>query len=136
MKRILFDSDVIIDVMMQRQPFVFHSASALSTATNPDIEAYVAAHAVTNIFYIVRRQLGIAKTLEILDRLLQNLNVATVNHGIIRSALESTMTDFEDAVTSEAARVTGVELIVTRNINDYASSPVPAVLPEIFLTML
>jgi len=136
LKRILFDSDVIIDVMIQRQPFVLNSASALNTATNPDIEAYLAAHAVTNIFYILRQQLGIAKTLEILERLLQILKVATVNDSIIRSALKSTLTDFEDAVTSEAARVAGVELIITRNMNDYVTSPVPAVLPETFLTML
>ena len=136
MKRILFDSDVIIDVMIQRQPFVSNSTLALDTATNPDIEAYLAAHAVTNIFYILRPKRGIPKTLEILDRLLQILNVAVVNDSIIRSALKSTMTDFEDAVTSEAAQVAGVELIVTRNIKDYASSPVPAVVPETFLTML
>jgi hypothetical protein len=51
----LFDSDVLLDVLAQRQPFVFTSAQALNTVTQPQVQGYVAGHAVTNIFYILRR---------------------------------------------------------------------------------
>jgi hypothetical protein len=88
---------------------------------------------MTNIFYILRRQLGSETTRELLARLLEYLQVANVTDEVIRAALQSSMADFEDAVTSEAANASGVELIVTRNTPDFAASPVPAVSPEEFL---
>jgi predicted nucleic-acid-binding protein len=129
----LFDSDVLLDVLAQRQPFVIPSAQALNTVTQPHVQGYVAGHAVTNIFYILRRQVGNETARDLLSRLLQHLQVANVTDEVIRTALQSSMTDFEDAVTSEAAKVAGVEVIVTRNISDFVASPVSAVSPEVFL---
>ncbi|MGH7999734.1 MAG: PIN domain-containing protein [Brasilonema sp.] len=58
MKRVLFDSDVLLDVLAQRQPFVIASARALNTVTQEQVQGYVSGHAVTNIFYILRCQIG------------------------------------------------------------------------------
>lgn len=132
----MFDSDVLLDVLAQRQPFVVTSAQALNTVTQPQVQGYVSGHAVTNIFYILRRQVGGETARELLSRLLQHLQIANVTDEVIRAALQSSMADFEDAVTSEAANATGVEIIVTRNIPDFATSAIPAVLPEEFLAML
>jgi predicted nucleic-acid-binding protein len=135
LRRVLFDSDVLLDVLAQRQPFGIASAQALNTATQPQVQGYVAGHAVTNIFYILRRQVGSETARELLSRLLQHLQVANVTDEVIRAALQSSMTDFEDAVTSEAANAAGVEVIVTRNTPDFAASVILAVLPEEFLAM-
>jgi predicted nucleic-acid-binding protein len=131
----LFDSDVLLDVLAQRQSFVVASAQALNTATQPQVQGYVAGHAVTNIFYILRRQVGSETARELLSRLLQHLQIADVTDEVIRAALRSAMTDFEDAVTSEAAKAAGVEVIVTRNTPDFAASVIPAVPPTEFLAM-
>ncbi len=135
MKRVLFDSDVLLDVLAQRQPFVIASAQALNTVTQKQVQGYVSAHAVTNIFYILRRQVGSIGARELISRLLQRIQVASVTNEVIQAALQSPITDFEDAVTSEAANAAGVEVIVTRNTSDFIASPVPAVLPEEFLVM-
>jgi predicted nucleic acid-binding protein len=135
LKRVLFDSDVLIDVLAQRQPFVAASAQALNMATQSQVQGYVSGHAMTNIFYILRRQIGSETARELLSRLLQHLQVASVTDEVIRAALQSSMKDFEDAVTSEVASVARVEVIVTRNISDFVASSIPAVLPEEFLVM-
>jgi len=135
LRRVLFDSDVLLDVLAQRQPFVVASAQALNTATQPQVQGYVAGHAVTNIFYILRRQVGRETARELLSRLLQHLQIADVTDEVIRSALQSAMTDFEDAVTAEAASAMGLEIIVTRNTPDFTASPIPAMLPAEFLLM-
>ena len=57
MRRVLFDSDVLLDVLAQRQPFVVASAQALNRVTQPQVQGYVSGHAVTNIF-ILRRQVS------------------------------------------------------------------------------
>jgi predicted nucleic-acid-binding protein len=136
LSRVLFDSDVLLDVLAQRQPFVVASAQALNMVTQPQVQGYVSGHAVTNIFYILRRQVGSEAARELLSRLLQHLQVANVTDEVIRAALQSSMTDFEDAVTSEAANAAGLEVIVTRNTPDFVASVIPAVLPEEFLAML
>jgi predicted nucleic-acid-binding protein len=132
----LFDSDVLLDVLAQRQPFVTASAQALDKATQPQVQGYVSGHAVTNIFYILRRQVGNEVARELLSRLLQHLQVASVTDEVIRDALQSAITDFEDAVVSESANVAGVEVSITRNTSDFTASSIPAILPEEFLAML
>ncbi len=138
MKRVLFDSDVLLDVLAERQQFIVASAQALNTVTKPQlpVQGYVSGHAVTNIFYILRRQIGNTAARELLSRLLQRIQVASVTNEVIQAALQSAITDFEDAVTSEAANAADVEIIVTRNISDFGASSVPAMLPEDFLKML
>ncbi|MGB7440622.1 MAG: PIN domain-containing protein [Coleofasciculaceae cyanobacterium] len=132
----LFDSDVLLDVLAQRQPFVAASARALNTVTQEQVQGYVSGHAITNIFYILRRQIGSEAARELLARLLQHLQVASVTDEVIRQALQSSVTDFEDAVTSAAANAAGLEVIVTRNTSDFSAASVPAMLPEEFLATL
>ncbi|MEL6777883.1 MAG: PIN domain-containing protein [Cyanobacteria bacterium J06597_16] len=135
MKRVLFDSDVLLDVLAQRQPFVLSSARALNTATQPQVQGYVSGHAVTNIFYILRRQVGAETARELLAKLLQHLRVASVTEDVIKAVLRSDIRDFEDAVASEAASAVKAEIIVTRNKSDFAASVVPALLPDEFLAI-
>nr|WP_267871723.1 PIN domain-containing protein [Nostoc sp. CHAB 5715] len=136
MKRVLFDSDVLLDILAQRQPFVAASARALNTVMQNQVQGYVSGHAVTNIFYILRRQVGNEVARELLAKLLQHLQVASVTDEVIRQALNSPIKDFEDAVTSAAALTAGLEIIMTRNTPDFVASLVPAMLPDEFLTML
>ncbi len=136
MKRVLFDSDVLLDILAQRQPFIIASARALNTVMMGLVQGYVSGHAVTNIFYILRRQVGSEVARQLLARLLQHIQVASVTDEVIRQALNSPITDFEDAVTSAAAIAVGLEIIVTRNTGDFVASLVPAMMPEEFLTML
>ncbi|MEH2444547.1 MAG: PIN domain-containing protein [Nostoc sp.] len=131
----LFDSDVLLDILAQRQPFIVASARALNTVMQNQVQGYVSGHAVTNIFYILRRQVGNEVARELLAKL-QQLQVASVTDEVTRQALNSPITDFEDAVTSAAALTAGLEIIVTRNTPEFVASLVPAMLPDEFLTRL
>lgn len=122
--------------MTNRQPFIVTSAQALNTVATSQVEGYISGHAVTNIYYILKRQIGISATLDILTKLLEKLKVASVNDAVIRAALLTQMTDFEDAVTSEVAFSINLDFIVTRNIKDYLNSPIPAILPERLLELI
>ncbi|NJN61975.1 MAG: PIN domain-containing protein [Coleofasciculaceae cyanobacterium RL_1_1] len=130
----LFDSDVVIDVLTRRQPFFLDSAKALDQAAhNPDMKLYIAAHAVTNIFYIVRRSLGTTETLQSIKHLLQKIEVAAVNDAIIRNALATDPKDFEDAVAIKTAESINAELIITRNLPDYRASSITVLTPTMFI---
>ncbi|WP_027400643.1 PIN domain-containing protein [Aphanizomenon flos-aquae] len=136
MKQVLFDSDVLLDILAQRQPFVVASAQALNTVMKKQVQGFVSGHAVTNIFYILRRQIGSEAARKLIENLLQHIQIASVTNQVIHQALQSPIKDFEDAVTSAAAMSAGLEIIVTRNQADFVASLVPAMLPEEFFKML
>lgn len=136
MKQVLFDSDVLLDILAQRQPFVIASAQALNTVMKKQVQGFVSGHAVTNIFYILRRQIGSEAARKLIENLLQHIQIASVTNQVIYQALQSPIKDFEDAVTSAAAMSAGLEIIVTRNKTDFVASLVPAMLPEELLKML
>lgn len=136
MRRVLFDSDVILDVLLQRQPHFAASALALDTVAQRKVDGYLAGHAVTNLFYLLRRPLGRQKSREALTVLMTKLQVAAITDSVIRAALASPFSDFEDAVTHSAAEVAEVEIIVTRNIKDFREALILVMLPEVFLATL
>ena len=136
MKQVLFDSDILLDILAQRQPFVVASAQALNTVMKKQVQGFVSGHAITNIFYILRRQIGSEAARKLIENLLQHIQIASVTNQVIHQALQSPIKDFEDAVTSAAAMSAGLEIIVTRNQADFVASLVPAMLPEEFLKML
>jgi predicted nucleic-acid-binding protein len=136
LKRVLFDSDVLLDILAERQPFIIASAQALNTVITKQVQGFVSGHGVTNIFYILRRQIGSEAARKLIETLLQHIQIASVTDEVIHQALHSPIKDFEDAVTSAAAMAASLEIIVTRNTSDFVASSVPAVLPEEFLKML
>ncbi|KAB0242536.1 PIN domain-containing protein [Microcystis ichthyoblabe FBCC-A1114] len=136
MKRVLFDSDVLLDVLCKREPHFQASVQALNTVKTGKTQGYISGHAVTNIYYILSKQNGRESSRKLVISLLENLQVARVTDAIIRQALTSQMKDFEDAVTSAVAESEKLEIIITRNLRDFAASPVPAMVPADFLSIL
>jgi predicted nucleic acid-binding protein len=132
MKRVLYDTNVLLDVTLKREPFLAASATALDAVGQGQVEGYVAGHAVTTLFYLLHRQLGSTKSRGVLTDLLSKMRVAAVTDAGIRQALGAPFRDFEDAVTHAAAQEAKVEVIVTRNVSDFAKGAIPAVLPEVF----
>ena len=132
MKRVLYDINVLLDVLLKREPFLADSASALDAVGQGQVEGYVAGHAVTTLFYLLQRELGMAKSRQVLAGLLTKMRVAPVTDAGIRQALNNSFKDFEDGVTYAAAQEAEVSVIVTRNVNDFTKGIIPAVLPEVF----
>ncbi|MDB9484215.1 PIN domain-containing protein, partial [Dolichospermum circinale CS-537/05] len=82
MKKVLFDSDVLLDILAQRQPFVVFSTQALNTVITKQVQGFVSGHAITNIFYILRRQIGSDAAKKLIETLLQNLQIASVTDTV------------------------------------------------------
>ncbi len=131
--RVLFDSDVLLDVLLAREPHVAASAQAVDTVPRGTVEGYVAGHAVTNVYYVLRRQVGDRQSRALLANLLVQLTLAPVTDRAIRAALASPFTEFEDAVSHAVAVETGVDVSVTRNTSDFAQSVIPALAPGVYV---
>ena len=136
MKRILFDTNVVLDVLLDRQPYVEASAAAWAAVETGVSEGMLAAHAVTTIHYLVRKEMGNIKARRIISAILRVFGVATVDSAVVQEALQLPFSDFEDAVTAAAARLAGCECIVTRDPKGFRGSPVRSLTPEAVLPLL
>ncbi len=134
--RVLIDTNVILDILLDRPPHVQASA-ALWTALEKGISrGMLAAHAVTTIHYLIRKQAGNTKATRAIASILSVFDVAAVDGAVIQEAFQLTFSDFEDAVTAAAARLAGCESIVTRDPKGFRGSKVRALTPEAVIPLL
>lgn len=128
--KILIDTNVILDVLCNRQDFVADSLKVFQYCEANQITGYISALSVPNIVYIMRKELDKEKIREILTTLTSIFTVVDLRETDLMKAAESDFADYEDAVQSVCAARAKVNFIVTRNVKDFKNSPVPAVKPS------
>ena len=133
---LLFDTDVILDLLLDREPFAEAASQIFSRVEEGSITGYVCATTVTTIHYLATKVSGTSKAKKSIQELLSILEVAPVNRAVLEGALGGAYDDFEDGVVSEAASHVGAKAIITRNVRHYRNSAVPAYLPTEILKML
>ena len=126
---LLLDSDILNDAALVREPFVASSTALLVQLEQGRERACMAWHTVSNVYYIVARERGAAFARQSIAQFLEFVEVVRTDTADVRYALDLPMADFEDALQAAAARACGARSIVTRNVRDFARSPVPAVTP-------
>ena len=130
MKRVLVDTNVALDVLLERQPHFAASAAVWDAIEGRLAEGYVAAHGVTTIHYLARKHLGARGAQQVITSLLQVFRVAPVDGSVLQDALRHRGNDFEDAVSASAARFAACDAIVTRDPKGHRASAIPAFAPE------
>ena len=132
---VLFDLNVLLDVLQRREPFYAASACALACAEAGSVEGWVAAHGITTLFYLLARYQSAEQARVVIGELLRFLSVAAVDQAVIGQALTLPYSDFEDAVQMAAAAQAGAQYLVTRNVHDYGAGPLPALQPAELLAL-
>ncbi|QPH41365.1 type II toxin-antitoxin system VapC family toxin [Pedobacter endophyticus] len=110
--KVLFDTNIIIDAILEREPFFNDSMDSLNKSDGSIHQGFILASSITDIYYICKKRLGHDKTIEIIKELVDSINVLNVNGDAIVLALHSNFADFEDAVQSASAGLNQVDLIV------------------------
>lgn len=128
--KILIDTNVILDVLCNRQPFVTESAKIFKYCETKKITGYISALSIPNIVYILRKELTPETTQEIINRLTLIFNIADLKIDDIIEAGKLQMPDFEDALQSVCASRIKADYIITRNITDFQGSKTPAIKPS------
>jgi len=134
--KILFDTNIVLDVLLKRQPHVLASAQLFIAIENRRLTGFLAATTVTTIHYLAAKVAGRQHAQQHLTRLLTLFTVAPVTQQVITEAMLLPFGDFEDAVLHECARHAGVDGIVTRNSTDFTHAILPVYAPEEMLRVL
>lgn len=131
--KVLLDTDVIIDVALDRLPHAEFSANIIDLAESFKIKAYLAWHSISNFYYLVSGASGDKKARLFIKELLQFTAIAETTTSDAIYALDAHLKDFEDAMQLAAAKKCSAEYIITRNIKHYKTSMIPALTPQQFL---
>ena len=127
---ILLDTDVLIDVALDRLPYSGPASELLDRIEQGAEAAYIAWHSVSNLYYVVAPAVGGVGARDFIAELTRFVPVATTDTEGIRYAAELPMANFDDAMQVAAARACGARHIVTRNARDYERSPIRAIDPQ------
>jgi predicted nucleic acid-binding protein len=134
--KVLVDTNVVLDVLLDREPFAAPAVELLSRIELGEIEGCLCATSITTIHYLATKTVGARRALLAIRNLMGMFEIAPVNRPVLAAALESPFADFEDAVAHEAARQMSAEAIVTRNPRDFKKAALPIWSPGQLCQML
>ena len=129
--RVLFDTNVLLDAVLAREPFVEDAAFLLEAVEAGQVEGVISATTLTDIHYVVKRQTKNAEiALDTVIKLLTLMEIGSVDRRVLEQAVVLNLSDFEDAVQVACALSTRLEAIATRDKTGFAASPVLVLSPE------
>jgi len=137
MAKILLDTNIILDMALGRHPFFEKALNLVLLASEQDVPLFVTATTITDIYYIIRKSKGREAALGFVVQLLDIVQVAGVDRKVIEKALAlQDLKDFEDAVQASTAILHEIDVLVTRNSNDFAGAPLQIFSPEEAISFL
>lgn len=131
--KVLFDTNVWLDVITNRQPFYCYSKAALLACIEDEIEIEIVATSLKDIFYLVARNFGAQKAYEAIEQVLSIATIAPADELICSKAIDLERPDYEDGVIAAAAYAEHVGCIVSRDRAAFKSIDIHTYAPEEFL---
>ena len=131
--KILLDTNVVLDTLLAREPFVAMAREIFILIENEEVEAYLCATSVTTIHYLMQRATNKAEADALIVTLLGLFEVAPVNKDILNDASTHNGTDYEDSVIYTAAKNVDADMIITRDNSGFKNSSISVLDPGEFL---
>lgn len=125
MKTLLLDTNIVLDVILERRPNAAAAARLWSALERKEGRGIIPAHGVTTIFYLLAKARGAPFAHQGIERLMSIFGVAAVDDAVLRRALALAWPDFEDAVCAAAAEGSGCNAIVTRDPAGFPDASLP-----------
>ena len=120
MKSLFLDTNIAVDLLAKREPFYSASAPIFAMGDRGMVQLFICSLSFSTIFYLLR---SFRKLVRVLP----------VNDDIVDKALQSSFTDFEDAIQYYSAVESGIDTIITRNVKDFRNANASVMTPEEYL---
>jgi predicted nucleic acid-binding protein len=134
--RVLLDTNVVLDFLLDRAPFADAAAALWQANDDGQIEAYISVVTPVNVFYIARKLKGTATARQLVESLLSACRVCAPDRSALLSALALPVKDYEDAVQVVSAQAEMLDALITRDPDDYKGVSLPVFSPAAFLGQL
>lgn len=134
--RLLIDTNVFLDILLNRKEFVDTSKAALEKAISEGDNLYLSSSAATDIYYVIRNQTkSREQALSGIKKLITLVRFAEVNEKCILYAALSKVNDYEDAVVDQVASNIDADYIITRNTKHFKNSRNSVLSPQEYLEL-
>jgi len=131
---ILLDTNVVMDIVEKREPFYENSTAVLKLIYAMNADCYFSASSAKDVFYLVKKH---TKDSNLAKKAIVSISKFAIfcdtTKQDIQDAILSNIVDFEDAILVASAMRDKLDIIITRNVSDFANSTVPAIMPTDFL---
>lgn len=134
--RVLLDTNVVLDVLLNREPWVKDSAAAWRASDAGRIVGHITATTLTDIFYVSRRLADVYLARKAVRTCLDAFEICSVDRGALESAETMSGNDFEDNLQIACAIIANIDAIVTRNKVDFEAGPIPVLSPPELMAQL
>ena len=129
--KIFLDTNIIVDLLSDRQPFSKYAIQIFQKAENNEIQLYTSSHSIATTHYLLKKYLEEKELRNVIYDLLEYLTVIAVDVDIIKKGLRTNHKDYEDAIQILcASSVQNIDYIVTRNTKDFKTSEIPVLNPD------
>lgn len=128
--KILFDTNIVLDVLLLRKPYYTSATYLLSEVERGNIKGYLCPTTITTIGYLITRVKGADEAKKLIKNILNIFELTELNKSILETSCSHKISDYEDAVLHESARSSNIEAIVTRNVKDFKYTSVKVYDPE------
>lgn len=133
---ILYDTNIILDIFLERDPFFENSANLVDLSEKRVISGWLGATTLTTIFYLLNKELSAKRAEQVIRSLFKIFNISPVNRTVLETALEVSFKDYEDAVLHQSAFHSNLDGILTRNKKDFSKAELSIYTPEELIEIL
>jgi len=133
MERVLFDTNIILDIALKRTPYFSLASDLFGMIDEKKISGYVTASTISDIYYISKKEKGHQQAIEFISNLIEVLDVIGVDRETIINALKIGLKDFEDSIQVSASQSYLLDSIITRNKIDFEKSDFDVFTPKEYL---
>ena len=132
--KILLDTNIILDVILQREPFFQSSVEILRLSDIKKVQACITSNSITDIFYVLRKFFANHDDRKkAVKYILQMVEIISTTKTDIIKSFDIDCTDYEDALQTQCAKKIKADYIITRNVKDFKDKSVAAISPDTFL---
>jgi predicted nucleic acid-binding protein len=137
MKNVFIDTNILMDIFSNREPFVKMSLKIYILGNQKQIQLYTSSNTITTLHYLLKKYIDEDKIRMALEQVLENIQIIPVDANIIRKSLKSNHKDFEDAIQIISAQsIHSMDCIITRDLKDFKNSEIKVFTPDEFLSKI
>ena len=134
--KVFLDTNVVIDLLGEREPFYESAAKIATLADNGEIKIVVSALTYSTVYYLLSRFEDKEAAKEKIRKFKVIADTADLTDKILDKALASKFSDFEDALQYYCAVKMNCNILITRNQKDFKESGFPVLSPDEYLNSL
>lgn len=134
MKKLLIDTNIVIDLLAKRDPHYADAAQIFSLGDKKQVQLSISALTIANTSYLLLKFKPYHEVKTILRKIHLLVNVLSLDDKVINLALnDADFKDFDDGLQYFSAIENDQDIIITRNLKDYKNSKIPAMTVDQFL---